>query len=195
MEPIFFATPDELRRWFEENHDKVQEQWIGFYKKGSGKPSITWEELVDQELCFGWIDGIRKSIDDISYTNRITPRKPNSIWSAKNIASMERLTQLDLMHPRGLEAFNKRKAEKSAIYSFEQTEAPTLSDDEEAQFRADKAAWAFFEIKSNSYKRSALHWVTSAKKPETRQKRLTTLIEDSANSRTLKQFTPIKRSK
>src|SRR5689334_11217570 len=105
MDVLFFATPDDLRKWFEENHDKATEQWIGFYKKSTGKPSITWEQLVDQELCFGWIDGIRKSIDAESYANRITPRKPRSTWSAVNIKRVEELTKLGLMTPAGLKAF------------------------------------------------------------------------------------------
>ena len=120
MEPTFFATPSDLRQWFEANHDTAKELLVGYYKKGSGKPSITWEESVDQALCFGWIDGIRRAVDEASYTIRFTPRKPNSVWSKKNIASVERLSQLGLMQPAGLKAFSQRKEEKSGIYSFEQ---------------------------------------------------------------------------
>lgn len=195
MEPIFFPTPADFRQWLEQHHEHEKELLVGYYKKGTGRPSMTWPESVEEALCFGWIDGVRKSIDDERYMIRFTPRKPSSIWSAVNIANVEKLIAQGRMQPRGLEAFNKRKPEKSAIYSFERTETPTLTDDEEAQFRANRTAWDFFDSQSNSYKRTTLHWVVSAKKPETRQKRLATLIEDSANRRTLKQFTPIRRPK
>jgi uncharacterized protein YdeI (YjbR/CyaY-like superfamily) len=161
---------------------------VGYYKKGSGKPSITWEESVDQALCFGWIDGIRKSIDDESYKIRFTPRKPNSVWSAKNIASMERLTQLGLIQPSGMRAFEQRKEDKSGIYSFEQGDLK-LDEAEEQQIQANPKAWEFFQKQPGSYKKAVVWWVISAKKPETRVKRLATVIEDSENGRTVAQFT------
>jgi uncharacterized protein YdeI (YjbR/CyaY-like superfamily) len=193
MEPIFFASPSEFRQWFERNHDTAAEVLVGFYKKGTGKPSITWEESVDQSLCFGWIDGVRKGVDGESYTIRFTPRKPGSVWSAKNIASVERLTQLGLMQPSGLKAFEQRKPEKSGIYSFEQGDLK-LNDIEEQQFHANSKAWGFFQKQPGSYRRACIWWVINSKKPETRVKRLTTLIEDSENGRTVPQFTRRTRS-
>lgn len=120
MKPKFFASPSEFRKWLEANHDKAQELWIGIYKKSSGKPSITWPEAVDQLLCFGWIDGVRKSLDENSYTNRATPRRPHSNWSAINIKRVQELTKMELMHPAGLKAFQARDPKKSSLYSFEQ---------------------------------------------------------------------------
>ena len=190
MEPTFFPTPVDLRHWFEQNHDVAKELLVGFYKKDTGKPSITWPEAVDEALCFGWIDGVRKGIDDVSYMIRFTPRKPNSIWSAKNIASVERLSQLSLMQPAGLEAFQRRKAEKSAIYSFERKEEAELSETELQQFQANENAWGFFQSQAPSYRRAAFHWIVSAKRPETRSSRLTTLINDSAQGWTVRPLTP-----
>jgi uncharacterized protein YdeI (YjbR/CyaY-like superfamily) len=188
MEPIFFASPSELRQWFEQNYEREKELIVGLYKKGTGNPNITWEEVVDQALCFGWIDGVSKGIDEQRWQIRLTPRKPSSVWSKKNIASMERLTQLGLMQPAGLKAFNQRKEEKSGIYSFEQGDLK-LDEAEEAQILANAKAWEFFQKQPGSYKKAVVWWVISAKKPETRVKRLTTLIEDSANGRTVPQFT------
>jgi uncharacterized protein YdeI (YjbR/CyaY-like superfamily) len=189
MDVLFFATPDDLRKWFEENHDKATEQWIGFYKKSTGKPSITWEQLVDQELCFGWIDGIRKSIDAESYANRITPRKPRSTWSAVNIKRVEELTKLGLMTPAGLKAFEKRTDANSSIYSYENRHNIQLDAAYEEQLKANEKAWAFFQAQAAWYQRSAVYWVMSAKKDETKLKRLQTLIDDSANGRTVAPFT------
>lgn len=189
MEPTFFATPSELRAWLAERHDKTQELWVGFYKKGSGKPSITWPEAVDEALCFGWIDGIRKGIDEESYTNRFTPRKAGSIWSAVNIKRVGELTSLGLMLPAGLRAFEKRSEEKSGIYAYEQRDAARLEDADERQFRANKPAWNFFQAQPASYRKAAIWWVISAKKEETRRKRLATLIEDSEHERTIAPLT------
>src|SRR5689334_2074009 len=119
MDVLFFATPDDLRAWFEANHDKATEQWVGYYKKATGKPSITWEQSVDQALCFGWIDGIRKSIDSDSYKIRFTPRKPRSIWSTVNIKRVGELTELGLMQPEGLKAFAQLTKDSSGNYSYE----------------------------------------------------------------------------
>src|SRR4051812_13488061 len=145
MTPTFFATPSEFRAWLEEHHDTAQEIWVGFYKKGSGKSSITWPEAVDQALCFGWIDSVRKSVDDTSYTNRFTPRKPRSTWSAVNIKRVGDLTELGLMRPAGLKAFAQRSDEKSGIYAYEQRQSAQLDAASEQQFRANQKAWDFFQ--------------------------------------------------
>ena len=143
---------------------------MGFYKRGSGKPSITWQEMVDEELCFGWIDGVRKGIDDVSYANRITPRKARSTWSAINIARARELIRLGRMHPAGLTAFERRTDERSAIYSYEQRKTARLDPKAERSFHANKKAWAFFRAQTPSYQRSATWWVISAKRQETRDK-------------------------
>ncbi len=189
MEPTFFATPSEFRAWLNEHHDKIQELWVGFYKKGSGKPSITWPEAVDQALCFGWIDGVRKGIDKERYTNRFTPRKAGSTWSAVNIKRVGELTSLGLMKPVGLRAFEKRSEAKSGIYAYEQKDAAKLEDADEQQFRANKQAWDFFQSQPAWYQRTATWWVISAKQEATRQKRLATLIEDSESGRTIAPLT------
>ena len=191
MEVAFFATPADLRAWFEQHAETHSEQWVGFYKKGSGRPSITWPEAVDQALCFGWIDGIRKSIDGESYKIRFTPRRPTSIWSAVNIARVEELTRLGLMLPAGLRAYAKRTEERS--YSYEQRKQAALDAEAEQQFRANAPAWAFFQAQTPSYRMTAIWWVISAKKDETRRKRLATLIEDSAAGRQIGQSPPRSR--
>src|ERR1700694_4428900 len=140
MKPTFFATVSALRDWFEENHETASELLVGFYKRGSGKPSITWSELVDEELCFGWIDGVRKGIDDVSYSNRVTPRTPRSTWSAINIARAKELIRLRRMSPAGLKAFERRTDERSAIYSYEQRTKARLDPAAERLFRANKKA-------------------------------------------------------
>lgn len=188
MEPTFFATPDEFRAWFAANAGTKTELLVGFYKKGSGLPSITWPEAVDEALCVGWIDGVRKSRDERSYTIRFTPRTPRSIWSAVNIARVAALTTEGRMRPAGLAAFEARTAERSAIYAHEQPEDPTLTPEEEAAFRATPGAWDFFNVQRPSYRRPALWWIVSAKRPETRARRLATLIADSAAGRTLAQL-------
>jgi len=194
MKPTFFASSSELRQWLAEHHAETKELWVGFYKKSSGKPSITWPEAVDEALCFGWIDGVRKSIDDVSYTIRFTPRKPRSIWSAVNIKRAKELTRLGLMRQAGLKAFEKRAEEKSGIYAYEQKNAE-LDDAYEQQFRANKKAWDFFQAQAPWYQRTATWWVISAKKEETRLRRLATLIEDSENGRTIAGLTRPTRSK
>lgn len=183
MNPTFFSTPSEFRAWLEEHHETAQELWVGFYKKGTGKPSITWPEAVDEALCFGWIDGIRKSVDADSYANRFTPRKPRSTWSAVNIKRVGELTELGLMRPAGLKAFEKRTEQRSETYSYEQRNNVRLDEAYEQQFRANEAAWDFFQAQPPWYRRTATWWVVSAKKEETRQKRLATLIEDSQHGR------------
>lgn len=188
IQPIFFAAPSDFRAWLETNHASATQLWVGFYKKQSGRPSITWPQAVDEALCFGWIDGIRKSIDDSSYTIRFTPRKARSTWSAVNIKRVEELTRMGRMSTAGLSAFAQRTPEKSAIYAYEQQDA-TFNEEFEQQFRANSAAWQFFQAQPAGYRRAATWWVISAKKDETRRKRLATLIEDSARERTIAPLT------
>ncbi len=192
MEPTFFATPEEFQAWFAANAATANELLVGFHKKGSGLPSITWPEAVDEALCVGWIDGVRKGRDATSYTIRFTPRKPRSIWSAVNIARVAALTAEGRMGPAGLAAFAARAAERSAIYAYEQPEDATLTTEEEALFRAEPGAWDFFIAQRPSYRRPALWWVVSAKRPETRARRLATLIADSAAGRTLAHLTRVR---
>jgi uncharacterized protein YdeI (YjbR/CyaY-like superfamily) len=180
-EIVFFATPAEFRAWLTEHHATAAELWVGFYKKGSGRPSITWPEAVDEALCVGWIDGLRKSIDGESYRIRFTPRKARSIWSAVNIARVAELTAHGRMQPAGLAAFEQRSEDRSGLYSYEQRSDLALSAADEERFRANSAAWAFFQAQPPSYRHGALHWVLSAKQETTRQRRLATLIDDSAN--------------
>jgi uncharacterized protein YdeI (YjbR/CyaY-like superfamily) len=188
MEVTFFETPSQFRDWFEENHRAEKELWVGFYKKGSGKPSITWPEAVDQALCFGWIDGIRKSIDAESYMIRFTPRKPGSIWSAVNIKRAGELTELGLMQPTGLAAFEMRDEKKAQLYSYEQANS-TLHEAYELQFRENERAWSFFKAQAPWYRRSSYWWIMSAKKEETRQRRLAILIEESEKGSKLSALT------
>ena len=195
MKPTFFATPTDLRAWFSKNHESEAELLVGFYKKDSGKASITWPESVDEALCVGWIDGIRRSLGDESYTIRFTPRKSGSIWSAVNIARVEALSKEGRMQAAGLEAYKKRKENKSGIYSHEQRDQIELSEAETKALQANEKAWDFFQSQSASYRKGALWWVVSAKKEETRAKRVATLIDDSANGRQIKQFTYGKKTK
>ncbi len=188
MTPTFFSEPAEFRSWLEAHHADQSELLVGFYKRGTGKPSMTWPESVDQALCFGWIDGVRKRLDEDSYTIRFTPRKPRSIWSAVNIRRVEELTAQGLMQPAGTKAFEARSAERSSIYAYEQRPA-SLPEPDEQQFRANAAAWEFFQSQAPSYRRTAIWWVVSAKREETRAKRLTTLIADSEQGRTLAHLT------
>ena len=192
MEPhdvTHFASPAALRAWFEVNHETATELWIGYYRRGTGLPSLTWPESVDQALCFGWIDGIRKRVDDRSYTIRLTPRKPTSIWSVVNIGRVAELTAAGLMREPGLAAFDRRRADRSGIYSFEQATPPALHPAEEAVLMANAAAAAFFGSQPAGYRRTAVWWVISAKRRETRARRLATLIEDSAAGRTITHLT------
>jgi uncharacterized protein YdeI (YjbR/CyaY-like superfamily) len=178
MKPTFFSEQSGFRKWLEKNHDRETELLVGFYKVGSGKPSMTWSESVDQALCFGWIDGVRKSIDDDSYCIRFTPRKASSIWSAVNIDKVNELTKKGLMHKTGLDAFEKRKDSRSGIYSFEKPEA-SLSPGFEKRFKANKKAWKYFQELAPSYRKTSIHWVMSAKQEATQVKRLNQLIADS----------------
>lgn len=178
MNVEFFATPDKFRQWLEKNHSTEKELWVGFYKVNSGIPSITWSASVDEALCFGWIDGIRKSIDEKSYKIRFTPRNPKSIWSAVNIRKIAELTTLGKMTPPGLEAFKKMDGEKAKIYSFEQQNI-SLDKTFEQKIKANKTAWDFFHSLPPSVKKPTIWWVMSAKREDTKLKRLDTLIQCS----------------
>ena len=178
--PTFFATAQRFRAWFETHHATASELWVGFYKKGSGRPSITWPESVDEALCVGWIDGVRKTIDDERYMIRFTPRKAKSTWSAVNVKRVAELTAQGRMRQAGLDAFARRDDARTAIYSYEQRRNAALAPAEERALRANKKAWAFFEAQAPWYRRTATYWITSAKRPETRARRLATLIADSA---------------
>jgi uncharacterized protein YdeI (YjbR/CyaY-like superfamily) len=189
MEPTFFAAPADFRAWLERHHDSVSELLVGFHKKGSGRPSITWPEAVDQALCFGWIDGVRRRIDDASYSIRFTPRSPRSTWSAVNVERMKELVDQGLVAPAGLDAFERRADDRTAIYSYEQRSNARLEPDQERRLHADERAHAFFEAQPPSYRRAAIHWVTSAKKAQTRERRLAQLIECSAAGRAIPPLT------
>jgi uncharacterized protein YdeI (YjbR/CyaY-like superfamily) len=187
MKVTFFRSPSDMRKWFEKHHLTARELRVGYYRKNSGKKSITWPESVDEALCFGWIDGIRHSIDDISYTIRFTPRKPGSIWSAVNTRRAGKLKAEGLMHPAGLQAFQRRKENKSGIYSYEQR-SDKLDEPYSSKLKSNKPAWVFFQSRPPSYRKAAMWWVVSAKKEDTRLRRLEKLIEDSANGQTISQF-------
>jgi uncharacterized protein YdeI (YjbR/CyaY-like superfamily) len=192
-EAIFFASPAAFRAWLEEHHERETEVWVGFWKKATGKQGMTWSQAVGEALCFGWIDSIARSVDDESHMQRFTPRKNLSNWSAVNIAKVATLRANGRMRPAGEAAFARRRDDKTAIYSYEQRKNPQLEPREQAQLEADAAAWAYFSSKPPSYRRPAIWWVISAKKPETRARRLATLIADSAAGRTIKPLTPAKR--
>ena len=178
--PRFFATPEAFRAWLDEHHERELECLVGFYMKDSGKPSITWPQSVDEALSFGWIDGKRKNIDDVSYSIRFTPRKATSNWSAVNVRRMAVLIAEGRVRPMGLAAFEKRAPSKTGIYSYENRKSAKLDPEAEREFRRNKKAWAYFEGEAPSYRRLAIWWVITAKREETRKSRLATLIADSA---------------
>jgi uncharacterized protein YdeI (YjbR/CyaY-like superfamily) len=180
---LFFATPAAFRKWLRANHTTARELWVGFYKKGSGRPSITWPQSVDEALCVGWIDGIRKGIDAESYKIRFTPRKTTSHWSAVNIARVAELTREGRMQPAGLEAFARRTEEKSRNAAYENSESAKFSPEQEERFRAAPAAWEFFQAQAPWYRRVTTWRVITAKRPETREKRLAQLIAECAAGR------------
>ncbi|UCU98993.1 YdeI/OmpD-associated family protein [Acidovorax radicis] len=172
----FFAAPEAFRRWLQAHAAHCPELLVGFHKVASGHPCMTWSEAVDEALCFGWIDGVRRRIDEHMYSIRFTPRKPSSIWSAVNIAKMEQLQAAGRMTPAGLQAFAHRKAHKSAIYSHERAAPAELPAPQLREFQRHKKAWQFFEATPPGYKKTMLHWVTSAKRPETQAARLARLV-------------------
>ena len=190
MEPIFFATPAEFRAWLERHHADRSELLVGFHKKGSGRPSITWPESVDEALCFGWIDGVRRSLGPDAYTIRFSPRQARSTWSAVNVRRAEELIAEGRITPAGLAAFEARSGDRTGVYSYEQRHSATLDEESERRFRSNEDAWAFFQSRPPSYRKAATHWVVSAKKEETRRRRLDTLIEYSAHGRTVPPLTP-----
>jgi uncharacterized protein YdeI (YjbR/CyaY-like superfamily) len=176
---VYFESPAEFRKWLAAHHATAEELLVGFHKKGSGTPSITWPESVDQALCFGWIDGVRKRVDDTRYTIRFTPRRKRSTWSLINVNRVKELIAQKLMKPAGVKAFEAREEKKTGIYAYENR--PTELDEAYAKtFRRDEAAWAFFQAQPPSYRKMASWWVTSAKQEETRRKRLARLMADSA---------------
>jgi uncharacterized protein YdeI (YjbR/CyaY-like superfamily) len=188
MKPTFFKTRLEFRKWLERHHETAQELLVGFYKKGSGRPSMTWPESVDEALCFGWIDSIRKSLDEVSYTIRFTPRKPGSVWSGVNTKRAEELVQQELMRPAGLRAYEARRENRSGIYSYEQRSAD-LEEPYRGLLEENAAAWAFFREQPPSYRKAVGWWVVSAKREETRIRRLEKLATFSALGKRLPEFT------
>ena len=184
MKLRYFKSAADFRAWLEVNHASVTELWIGFYKKDSGKGGITYAEALDEALCFGWIDGIKKRVDEFSYTHRFTPRKPKSIWSLINIGHVKRLTKVGRMMPAGERAFAVRTAARSGVYSFE-NRPRELSPELQRQFRSDKAAWEFFQQQPPGDRRVASFWIMSAKQEETPQRRLGQLMSDSKCGRRL----------
>jgi uncharacterized protein YdeI (YjbR/CyaY-like superfamily) len=184
-----FRTAAEFRRWLQKNHGTAREVWVGFYRKGCGKTGMSYPEAVDQALCFGWIDGVRKKIDEFSYTNRFSPRTAKSTWSLVNIRRVKDLEALGLMAAPGRAAFEGRDAKRSGTYSFENRPA-SLPGALQKIFMAKKDAWAFFMSQPPGYRRVAIWWVISAVKDDTRRRRLATLIDDSARGRRLGLLTP-----
>jgi uncharacterized protein YdeI (YjbR/CyaY-like superfamily) len=181
--PKFFATPGGLRGWLEEFHRVEAELWVGLHKKTSGRPSVTWPQLVDELLCFGWIDGVRKSIDDTSYMIRVTPRKAKSTWSAINIRRVAELSSVGVMHPAGLQAFEARTDGRSAIYSYEQRKTAKLTPAMDRRLRSSRKAWDFFRAQAPSHQRTVIFWVMNARKEETRLRRLERVIWNSERGR------------
>ena len=192
MKPRFFKTPADFRRWLEKNHAQ-SELWVGFYKKSSGKGSMTYKEALDEALCFGWIDGVRKRFDEEAFVQRFTPRKAKSYWSAVNIKRAGELIGAGRMHDTGRAAFDRRDPDAAERYSFERRNAK-LDPAAEKQLRANVKAWPFFQSQAPWYRRVVTHWIISAKRPETRQRRLEILIRDSAAGRRINLLAPRKTS-
>lgn len=184
-DPVYFASAAEFRAWLDANAGSTSELLVGFHKVGSGRPCMSWPESVDQALCHGWIDGVRRRIDEERYSIRFTPRKPASIWSAVNIAKVEVLRAQGLMLPAGEAAFARRSEERSRIYAHERDTPAALDADAAACFQASGAAWAYFVACPPGYRATVLHWITSARKPATRSARLARLIEACANGQRL----------
>jgi uncharacterized protein YdeI (YjbR/CyaY-like superfamily) len=190
MEPIFFKSPQEFYDWLEEHHESESEVYVGMHKKHTGKRAMSWSEAVDQALCFGWIDGRANAIDEDSYMQRFTPRRPGSNWSEINIAKVAKLTEQGLMRPSGLRAFEARTDARSGQYTYEERDQARLTEEHERRFRANAAAWAYWEARPQGYRRDATFWVMSAKRQETRERRLNQLIEDCASGQHIK---PLRR--
>jgi uncharacterized protein YdeI (YjbR/CyaY-like superfamily) len=192
--PRFFSLAAEFRAWLDANHERATELLVGFHKKDSGRPSMTWPESVDEALCYGWIDGVRRSLGEVSYTIRFTPRKKRSIWSNVNVAKVEALIREGRMRPAGLAAYALRDPARSGIYAFER-ETASFDAESERKFKRSRAAWSFFEAQPPSYRQVVTNYVTSAKKPETRARRLAALIEHSALGERIRQYTLVRKPK
>jgi uncharacterized protein YdeI (YjbR/CyaY-like superfamily) len=192
VRPIFFATAAALRRWLGRHHDTAREVLVGFHKVGSGRRSLTWPDAVDEALCVGWIDSVRKGLDADRYAIRLTPRRPRSYWSKKNIASARRLIRAGRMQPAGLAAFESRRGERSGAYAFER-EGPQFEGALAKRFRANRAAWDFYTAQPPGYQKVMRHWVMTAKMPQTRLKRLDRLIEVSARRERVDLMAPFGR--
>ena len=187
--PVFFQSRGEFRDWLQKHHDRFDSLWVGFHKKASGVKGISYADAVDEALCFGWIDGIRKSLDDSAYVNRFTPRRPGSNWSQVNIKRVSELIELGLMTPAGLAAFEKRKPPPAGTYSYE-NRPESLDEPYASRFRENDRAWQFFQAQPPGYRRSAIWWVVSAKREETRLRRLERLIADSEAGKRLDMLSP-----
>jgi len=185
VKPRFFATPEKFRAWLAKNHGKAPELLVGFHKKGSGRASIDWPQSVDEALCFGWIDGIRRNIDAGSYSIRFTPRRTRSVWSSINIRRVKALSREGRMSEAGLAAYKRRSTDRSAIYAYEQRASAKLTPAETRSFKAEPEAWKFFSVVAPSYRHKLLYWITSSRKPETRKVRLARAIAASAAGRKL----------
>lgn len=179
---VFFSSPADLRDWFDAHHQTAGELWVGYHRKATGRPTVTWPQAVDEALCVGWIDGVRYRLDDERHAQRFTPRRKGSIWSAINTKRAEALIAEGRMRPAGLKAFEARSPEKTAIYSYER-EAAAFTEEQQARFEADHVAWPFFQAQAPSYRRSITHWVSSAKRDETRERRFRKLLEESRAGR------------
>lgn len=192
MKPTFFAKPSQWRKWLEKNHTSATELWVGFHRKATGKASITWPESVDEALCFGWIDGLRKSIDTDSYVIRFSPRRPGSIWSRVNIKRVGELTELGRMHAHGSQVFQNRDQARAELYSSEQRNVSWPASLEK-QFKKNKTAWDFFRAQPLGYQKTLTWWVVSAKREETQLRRLQRVIEVSARGKRLDLESPLQR--
>ena len=179
---MFFASAEELRDWFDAHHETADELWVGYHRKATGRPTVTWPQAVDEALCVGWIDSVRYRLDDERNAQRFTPRRKGSIWSAVNTKRADELIAEGRMRPAGKRAFEARSPEKTAIYSYER-ETAAFTEEQQARFEADTAAWSFFQAQAPSYRRNITHWVSSAKRDETRERRFEKLLEDSRAGR------------
>lgn len=187
MEPVFFEDPAAFRAWLEAHHASTAELWVGFHKKSTGRPSMTWPESVDEALCWGWIDGLRRSWDEDSYVIRFTPRRTGSVWSARNLERIDALVAEGRVAEPGRAAWERRRVDRTRRYSFEQDEVE-FPPDLARRFRAERTAWRWFRAQSESYRKTVTWWVISAKREATRTRRLEQLIEDCAAGRRIKQM-------
>ncbi len=187
MTPTFFPSPEDFRKWLDENHDTEGELWVGYYKKATKIPSMTWPQSVEEALCYGWIDGLRKKVDEKSYKIRFTPRRANSHWSQVNLKMMDDLIQNGKMQPAGLKIYQERNPAKEQLFSYER-KAIQLSNEYIEQIKATPKAWEFFDNLAPGYKKQTIHWVMQAKREETRQRRLKILIESAAEGKKIPQL-------